>query len=125
MLAEWKVEPDAGQRLVYESGSVMPVGGAPDVSGFAQVARLLTGKDSGRALTWLFAVVGLAAGAAAVWRWTARAGIYRGGAAAVFVAFALASVCVVQLGNLARTATATVPAGHDVSRAGATGGFQL
>src|SRR5208283_3709411 len=37
MLAEWKVEPDAGQRLVYESGSVMPVGGAPDVSGFAQV----------------------------------------------------------------------------------------
>ena len=111
MLAEWKVEPDAGQRLVYESGSVMPVGGAPDVSGFAQVARLLTGKDSGRALTWLFAVVGLAAGAAAVWRWTARAGIYRGGAAAVFVAFALASVCVVQLGNLARTATATVPAG--------------
>jgi hypothetical protein len=45
MLAEWKLEPDTGQRLIYEDGSVMPGGGVPDVSGFAQLARLLAGKD--------------------------------------------------------------------------------
>jgi tetratricopeptide (TPR) repeat protein len=45
MLAEWKLEPDTGQRLVYEDGSVMPAGGVPDVSGFAQLARLLAGKN--------------------------------------------------------------------------------
>jgi len=45
MLAEWKLEPDSGQRLVYQNGSVMPAGGIPDVSGFAQLARLFAGKD--------------------------------------------------------------------------------
>jgi hypothetical protein len=44
MLAEWKLEPDTGQRLVYQDGSVMPAGGALDVSGFAQLARLWTGE---------------------------------------------------------------------------------
>jgi hypothetical protein len=44
MLTEWKLEPDTGQRLVYQDGSVMPAGGVPDVSGFAQLARLLAGK---------------------------------------------------------------------------------
>jgi hypothetical protein len=45
MLAEWRLEPDTGQRLVYQDGSVMPAGGEPEVSGFAQLARLLAGKN--------------------------------------------------------------------------------
>jgi hypothetical protein len=45
MLAEWQLEPDTGQRLIYQNGSVMPAGGVPDVSGFAQLARLFAGQD--------------------------------------------------------------------------------
>jgi hypothetical protein len=111
MLAEWKFEPDTGQRLVYEAGSVMPAGGAPDVSGFAQLARLFAGANLARALTWLLAALGLAAGAGAVWRRAVRDGVYRSGAAAVFVIFILIVVCIVQLGKLAGSVTATTPAG--------------
>ena len=46
MLAEWKLEPDTGQRLVYRHGSLTPVGGMPDVSGFAELARMFTGHQS-------------------------------------------------------------------------------
>ena len=35
MLAEWKLLPDTGQRLIYRRGSLTPVGGIPDISGFA------------------------------------------------------------------------------------------
>jgi hypothetical protein len=108
MLAQWKIEPDTGQRLVYEGGSVMPVGGAPDVSGFAQLARLLTGTPSDRAWLWFCAIFVLAAGAAAIWHRAARAGVYRGGAVAVLVMFALVFVCVAQLGQLAGAVTAAV-----------------
>jgi hypothetical protein len=111
MLAEWKLEPDTGQRLVYEAGSVMPVGGAPDVSGFAQLARLFAGEKLGRALTWLFAALGLAAAAAAVWRRAAIAGFYRSGAAVVLVLFVLIVVCLAQLSKLAGSVAATMPAG--------------
>jgi hypothetical protein len=51
MLAEWKLEPDTGQRLVYQDGSVMPAGGVPDVSGFAQLARLLSGETWTKSFT--------------------------------------------------------------------------
>ncbi len=44
MLAQWKLAPDTGQRLFYRQGSVMPVDGPGDVSGFAQLARLWEGK---------------------------------------------------------------------------------
>jgi hypothetical protein len=111
MLAEWKLEPDTGRRLVYEAGSVMPVGGTPDVSGFAQLGRLFSGDKLGRALTWLLAALGMAAGAAVVWRRTASVGVYRGGAAVVLVVFVLIVVCVARLVELAGTMTATMPAG--------------
>jgi hypothetical protein len=109
MLAEWKLEPDAGQRLVYEAGSVMPLGGTPDVSGFAQLARLFTGENWGRASTWLFVAMGLAAAAAAVWRRASRDGVYRGGATAVLVLFVLMVLCFIKLAALAGTATTTPP----------------
>src|SRR6185295_11846117 len=47
MLAQWKLEPDTGQRLVYRKGSLTPAGGVPDVSGFAGLARMFEG-DEGR-----------------------------------------------------------------------------
>ena len=35
LLAEWKIEPDTGQRLTYRHGSLAPTGGVSDASGFA------------------------------------------------------------------------------------------
>ncbi len=74
MLAEWKLEPDTGQRLVYRRGSLTPVGGMPDVSGFAELARMFTGNESSRALTSLFAALVLMALAVMAWRWTVPGG---------------------------------------------------
>ncbi len=54
MLAEWKLEPDTGQRLVYRRGSLTPAGGIPDISGFAALARMFTGDESSRALDLAF-----------------------------------------------------------------------
>ncbi len=51
MLAEWKLAPDTGQRLVYQKGSVMPSDGPDDLSGFAQLGRLIKGK------TWSQSIV--------------------------------------------------------------------
>jgi hypothetical protein len=80
MLAQWKIEPDEGQRLVYLKGPLMPVGGLTDVSGFAQLARLFKGNESGRAETSLFAALALLLLALLVWRWTVREGVYKFGA---------------------------------------------
>lgn len=77
MLAEWKLEPDTGRRLVYRHGSLTPAGGIPDVSGFAGLARMFTGSESRRALTALFACLGLMALAILIWRWTVHANPYR------------------------------------------------
>ena len=77
MLAEWKLEPDTGQRLVYRHGSLTPVGGIPDVSGFAELARMFTGSETQPRLTVLFAALALMALAIVAWRWTAREGVYR------------------------------------------------
>jgi len=40
LLTEWKLLPDTGQRLVFRDGSLTPVGGPGDVSGFAGLLRL-------------------------------------------------------------------------------------
>jgi hypothetical protein len=77
MLAEWKLEPDTGQRLVYRKGSLTPTGGVPDISGFAQLARTLTGDGAGRALVLLFAGLALVGAAVVVWRWTCREGVFK------------------------------------------------
>ncbi|HWX20624.1 MAG TPA: hypothetical protein VN578_12060 [Candidatus Binatia bacterium] len=79
MLAEWKLEPDTGQRLAYRTGSLTPIGGVPDVSGFAQLARAFWSGDgdSARALTLLVGALLLLAAALVVWRWTCRDGVYK------------------------------------------------
>jgi hypothetical protein len=61
MLAEWKLEPDTGQRLIYQDGSIMPAVGITDVSGFAQLARLLSHKGWEQSMAHLPAAITLLA----------------------------------------------------------------
>src|SRR5262249_48971253 len=77
MLAEWKLEPDTGQRLAYQRGSLTPLGGVPDFSGFAQFARMFTNDESGRALRTLLVLVALLAGTLIIWRWTVQGNVHR------------------------------------------------
>jgi hypothetical protein len=115
MLAEWKLEPDTGQRLVYRHGSLAPVGGIPDISGYAELARMFTGAESSRALTALLTALALVSLAVPAWRWAVREGTYRfsaqhlGGAFVGLVALVLAAGAVVNLANLAQEQKRTVP----------------
>jgi len=115
MLAEWKLEPDTGQRLVYRRGSLTPVGGRPNVSGFAELARMFTGSESSRALTALFVCLALMALAVMAWRWTAREGVYRFSTRNLFgtllglLAFVLAGVAFINLCELAQNLKGIVP----------------
>jgi hypothetical protein len=84
MLAQWKIEPDEGQRLDFLKGSLTPVGGVTDVSGFAQLAWLFKGNENGRAVTSLFAALFLSLLALLVWRWAAREGVYKFSAQHIF-----------------------------------------
>jgi hypothetical protein len=115
MLAEWKLEPDTGQRLVYRRGSLTPAGGMLDVSGFAELARMFTGDESRRALTALFAALALMALAVLAWRWAVREGTYRfcarhlAGTLLGLLAFALAVAAFINLADLAQEQKRTVP----------------
>jgi hypothetical protein len=77
MLAEWNLEPDAGQRLTYRKGTLTPVGGVPDVSGFAVWARIFSSEEAGQARMSLFVAFVLVGAALVVWRWTARGGVHK------------------------------------------------
>jgi hypothetical protein len=77
MLAEWILEPDAGQRLEYRSGSLTPIGGVIDVSGFAQLARMFRASDASTATLFLAAALFLIGLGLVVWRWTARESTHR------------------------------------------------
>ena len=115
LLAEWKLEPDTGQRLVYRHGSLTPAGGMPDISGFAELARVFTGGDASRALTSLFAALLLMALAVAAWRWTVREGVYRFSARHVsgvllgLLACVLAMVAMLSLGDLVQSQKGSIP----------------
>ena len=78
MLAEWKIDPDPGRRLEYQTGSLLPSHAAPDVSGFAQLTRLLNGSGTGIALELALAVAVMLALALAL-RWGSRAGVVKYG----------------------------------------------
>jgi hypothetical protein len=69
LLAEWNVQPDTGQRLVYRGGSLAPAAGVADASGFVGLARMLRDRSRG--------AVSHGAGVDAcslfwVWRWAVR-----------------------------------------------------
>lgn len=105
-LAEWNLEPDTAQRLLYRQGSLTPIGGVPDASTFAALARAFTGPESDRAVISLLAALVLTALALVVWRWTAQAGVYRfslrhvAGTLLGLLAFVMAVSAFIQLGGL-------------------------
>jgi hypothetical protein len=107
MLAEWKLEPDTGQRLIYRRGSLTPVGGVPDVSGFAGLARTCTGDQGGRAMALLLAALVLVGISMGVWRWTGRDGVGRfstrhfSGTLIGLVSFAMAVAAFINVGDVA------------------------
>ncbi len=107
LLAEWKLEPDAGQRLTYEGGSLTPVGGTPDVSGFAALVALFTGEQAGHAAFLLIGALILVGSSLVVWRWASREDVNKFsarhlfGTAAGIVAFVMAVASLVNLGQLA------------------------
>src|SRR6185436_15848110 len=67
LLAEWKVEPDTAQRLIYRDGTLTPVAGVSDNSGFSGLARIF-GGDTERAIFALAAMLGLLALTLLTWR---------------------------------------------------------
>lgn len=69
LLAEWRLEPDTGQRLTYRRGTLTPAAGVPDYSGFAGLVRMFTLGDGTRHTALLLvALLALGVGAWA-WRW--------------------------------------------------------
>lgn len=73
MLAEWRLEPDTGQRLQYLGGSLTPASGIEDTSGFTQLRRTLVLTRDGKAWLCLLGGLGLWVAAAALWMRTLRA----------------------------------------------------
>ena len=77
MLADWRLEPDAGQRLAYVRGSLAPARGNTDISGFAALTRLC-GSEEGQPLTTnLVILLALVAAAVLVWKWAGHEGVFR------------------------------------------------
>src|SRR5688572_8225389 len=111
LLAEWNVQPDTGQRLVYRGGSLAPAAGVADASGFAGLARMLRGE----AVVQLFMMVALIVFALWAWRWSAREGAQRystrhlGGALVGLAAVGLAGVFLLMLWERASHQNQFVP----------------
>jgi hypothetical protein len=76
MLAEWKLQPDEGQRLNFVSGTLTPIGGTTDNSGFAQIAQSLNGRAS-ELIFSAVVILALIAFAIFVWRWAMGEGVFR------------------------------------------------
>lgn len=114
MLTEWKVHPDTGRRLSYQSGTLTPAAGAPDASGFVNLARTFTGDRSDNAWSFLAGALLLLGLAIAVWGWTARTAVYRltprhlAGTVVGFAALAVALLALAGLADLAQQKRVTV-----------------
>ena len=114
MLAEWKLEADEGQRIIYRNGTLTPAGGMTDVSGFAQIARLAHGPGAHAELQSAVVALGFALLAIFLWRWATGEGVYKFsrrhvlGAIAGVVAIIFAALSLLHLSNSFEYVTATV-----------------
>lgn len=117
LLADWKFEPDTGQRLEYRRGSLAPAAGVPDISGFAGLARLFRGTDRRMLLLQLGAAGLLLAVALGAWRWATQDGVGRfgvrhlGGGLVGVVALGLAAAAFFDLLERASWQSQTLPPG--------------
>ena len=115
MLAEWKLEPDTGRRLIYRSGSLTPAGGVADISGFAGLAKIFSSQEAGRAWTLVVGAFVLLGAALVVWRWATRGDAWKysarhlGGMTLGLVAVVLAGAMVGQFLELARLQNSSLP----------------
>ena len=76
MLAEWQLQPDAGQRLQFLHGTLAPVDETPDASGFAQLTQMAAG-DASSFWTSLGITLGCLLLTLVLWRWATMEGAYR------------------------------------------------
>jgi len=76
MLAEWRLEPDNGQRLAFLRGSLAPTSGDTDRSGFAELTRLCSDGDE-RLLMAVAVLLVLLGAAVLAWKWAGRDGVFR------------------------------------------------
>ncbi len=77
MLAEWKLEPDEGQRLDFRNGTLLPAGRPADASGFAQIAQVLRDRRTTEALVPLVLALAFLVLAIAVCRWATGEGVQK------------------------------------------------
>ncbi len=84
LLAEWKLEPDTAQRLIYREGTLTPVAGVVDVSGFAQLGRLFTAfgtrSSDSEAVVAFVVMMLMIAFSVFVWRGATVPGVTKGSA---------------------------------------------
>ncbi len=115
MLAEWKVTPDTGQRISYRGGSLTPVGGAVDTSGFGGLMRMLQNETAPTYFV-LVAALGLFVLAILAWKGGTRSDVYRNtpqhSTALVIgaLAFLIAVGALFFLGSVAKHHDAAAPA---------------
>lgn len=103
MLAQWQIEPDQGQRLLYRSGTLTPSNVPPDDSGFAQIARAFRSGRLGETLSSSCVALLFFLLAMIVWHWAAGKDVHRFtpkhllGAGAGLAAIVIATVSVARL----------------------------
>jgi hypothetical protein len=115
MLAEWKLQPDEGQQLQFRSGTLTPVGGTTDASGFAQIAHAVRGHNAGAFLFSLAMFFGFLFLALLLWRWAVGEGVRRFtprhliGSIAGLVALGIAAISFLQIPATLETLPVTGP----------------
>lgn len=118
MLAEWKLEPDTAQRLIYRSGSLTPAGGVVDNSGFAALGRLFKTDPGATSFLIFGALLSLAVGLASC-RWASEAGVHKAsprhiaGTAATLIGFTATLFLLIGLGQIAQSHGRNLP--RDIS----------
>ncbi|MBL9128420.1 MAG: hypothetical protein JNL97_12270, partial [Verrucomicrobiales bacterium] len=114
LLAEWRIEPATGRRLVYQGGTLTPAVGEPDPSGFAGLARLLRSHSASDLVRYALILVAATAVAALMWSgWAVRGPRFR--AQHLFagllgaISAVVAVVMVFQLRDLAKGTVLSLP----------------
>ena len=77
MLAEWKLQPDEGQKLQFLGGTLTPIDSQTDVSGFAQIGYAMQGYKGRACVVSLIASLAFLLLGLLLWRWAMAEGVYR------------------------------------------------